>query len=204
MYHFETGECEVCVKWGLEHKYMALPCYAEEISESLSSLWQSQQIVGRTDPIYAYTGNGSMTSSFSFDLHREMTDPSGNSYEVPGDYIDSLVALIKSGCYPRYSAGSTTDDNGNTQNISGLTPPRVMWKFGDMCISGIMMSVEVAWKLPIIKKQYSICNIRVQMTSVHTSIIDAKNIYNKEVSVRGGSIQGDMSKLGVSYPIDQT
>ena len=179
MYHFETGECEICVKWGSEHKCMALPCYAEEVSETLSSLWQSQQIVGRTAPIYAYTGNGSITSSFSIDLHREMTDPSGTKYEVPGEYIDSVVALIKSGCYPRYS--------------SGLTPPRVMWKFGDMCISGILTSVSVSWKLPIIKKQYSVCTIQVQMTSVHTSIIDAADIYNRKVSVRGSSLETDMN-----------
>lgn len=176
MYKFEPGECSVAVVWGgvgsagMGYTVKDMPCYPEEASESVSASWQSQQVIGRVGNLYAYTGTGDASVSFTFDLHRELIEPTGTS-------IDELIKLIKSGCYPSYSGG--------------VKPPRTMWKFGDMQISGILQSVGTVWKTPIINKAYAVCSVSIQMTAVHRSIIDKSDVLSS-LPVRGGAGSGEM------------
>ena len=166
MYKFEPHECAVAIQYGpfddTPFKIMDLPCYAEEVSNSVSSSWSEQSIIGRTGALEAYTGTTDVDSSFSFDLHRDMQLP-GSYSDIYGDKIDELVSMIKSACYPKY---------GN--NL--LQPPRVTWKFGDMYISGRLKSVTDVWKGPIIHRAYAICTLSIQMTSAVRKIVDHREV----------------------------
>ena len=87
MYHnsfaqFEDGECCVAIYHGpfdasFQTAYINLPCYPEEVQNSVEATWNSQTIIGRTGTINTYVGTSDIITNFSFDLHREM--PVNNS-----------------------------------------------------------------------------------------------------------------------------
>ena len=166
----EVGECSVAIYYGTNIDLdrgnsvltMNLPCYPEEVSNSVEATWNSQSVIGRVGSLNVYTGTSDIQTSFSFDLHREMPVPGGNSATEEVS-VDRLIRIIKSGCYPRY--GSNT-----------LDPPYTIWKFGDMFISGRLISVHDTWKLPIVKGAYAVCSLSVTMTSATRGIVDYTNV----------------------------
>ena len=133
---FEDGECCVCVVHTHSalspdfSKYVNLPCYPEEISNTVEALWATQTILGRTGTINAFTGTSDISTNFSFDLHKEMIIPASNKEGRNNDVenINELIAYIKSGCYPSYGS-------------SILSPTYVLWKFGQTIITGRLKSV---------------------------------------------------------------
>lgn len=173
----EEGECCVAVSHstGLNGisfpDYANLPCYPEEISNTVEGIWATQSILGRTGTINAFTGTSDISVNFSFDLHREMpiqvnTDPN-EKRKTPYDNVDKVIRYIKSGCYPKYGAGS-------------LTPPYVVWKFGQTIISGRLKSVSDVWKKPIVNKLYQVCTLSISMESATVGIASANGVLNQE------------------------
>ena len=159
----EDGECSVTVYYAnfeADAEVINLPCYPEEVSNSVEASWSEQTIIGRTGTINVFTGTSDITTSFSFDLHREMY-PAHES--LRGNYVDRIVRIIKAGCYPRYTAGS-------------LQPPYVIWKFGDMTISGRLKSVSDTWKKPIIAGSYTVCTLSITMAGAAKGIVGAEDI----------------------------
>ena len=68
----EEGECCVAVSHsvGLSgitfSDYANLPCYPEEISNTVEGIWATQSILGRTGTINAFTGTSDISVNFSF------------------------------------------------------------------------------------------------------------------------------------------
>lgn len=169
----EEGECCVAVSHstGLNGisfpDYANLPCYPEEIANTVEGIWATQSILGRTGTINAFTGTSDISISFSFDLHREMPVQYANYKDCPYTNVDAVIAYIKSGCYPKYGAGS-------------LTPPYVVWKFGQTIISGRLKSVSDVWKKPIINQLYVLCTLSITMESATVGIANANGVLNLE------------------------
>ena len=186
MYNFENNECAIAVQYGPFSKIEVrnLPCYAQEVNKSVTSSWNETTIIGRTGSLVAYTGTSDVRSSFSFDLHREMFIPNTSAY-LPENYtdnkIDELIRFINSAVYPLY---------GN--NL--LWPARVVWKFGDMYISGRLVEFGAVWKGAIVNKKYSVCTLNVQMVSTDSKIIGYSDIRNN-IGTRGHALDAD--KLGL-------
>lgn len=181
MYEFKNHECAIAIRYGegTPPDIRNLPCYPEEVNSSVQSSWSEMSIIGRVGSLEAYTGTSDVSSSFSFDLHREMTMYNGGTVNAGDNQIDALIRFIKSGCYPMYGT-----------NV--LLPPRVLWKFGDMYISGILKSVSESWKLPIIDGAYSICTLSIEMTSADKRIISYSDVRNSSVlGTRGHGLSDD-------------
>lgn len=167
----KEGECCVAVSHstGLNGisfpDHANLPCYPEEISSTVEGIWATQSILGRTGTINAFTGTSDISINFSFDLHREM--PVQYYKDSPYTNVDAIIAYIKSGCYPKYGAGS-------------LTPPYVIWKFGQTIISGRLKSVSDVWKKPIINQLYQVCTLSISMESATVGIASANGVLGSE------------------------
>jgi len=186
-YNFADGECIISIEYGSfvnygEIRIKNLPCYPDEVSNQVSASWQEQSIIGRTGNLVAYTGTSDIQTSFNFDLHRE--HPILGLSDSSGKEIDSLITLIKSGCYPRYGSNM-------------LYPPVTTFKFGDLWVRGRLLSVSDSWKKPIVNGSYTICTISVQMNSISRMIVSADDLIRQN-KPRSHPTRGDTQDLAWS------
>ena len=138
-----------------------LPCFPQEISDSYSSNWQAQDILGRTSPLAAYMSTGFRQVSFNLQFHREMVFDNdeyskvkrmsqrnrNNNYNHISE-IEEILTSLKLACYPMYA----TD---------GLVSPTIFFRFGQFTCKGYLESVSYSWKPPIIDDKYMLCDVSI-------------------------------------------
>ena len=124
--------------------YCELPCYPDEIQDTVSGIWNDQNIIGRSAPVSAYTGASYRNISFSVLLHRELSR---------GTSIEELLANIRRSVYPAYSSG-------------GYVPPITTIRIGDMKVKGLMQSMTYNWQKPIIDNKYHVCNLSISINAI--------------------------------------
>ena len=140
-----------------------LPCYPDEVSDSVSSNWSDQSILGMSSPISSYTGTGYRSVSFSFTLHREMASTFDVVSNGNNENIENILRVIRGCVYPEYGE-------------AGVTPTLVTFVFGNFRAHGIVRSVSYAWKKPIIDGNYQVADVQVQMDDVPDSIIGTSSL----------------------------
>lgn len=187
MYKYDKFECAVVVRHGSgnsgeSRSIKTIPCYPEEVQSSVAASWNEQTVVGRVGSLRSYTGTSDVTSNFSFDLHRDMniSDMNNSTYSDQfGKDVDELTRVLKSGCYPQYG-----------ENL--LHPPRTLFRFGDMYISGVLTDFSITWKKPIINKAYALCTVSITMKSADKRIISYEDVISGErVTTRGHMPSGE-------------
>lgn len=140
-----------------------LPCYPDELSDSVSSNWSDQSILGMSSPISSYTGTGYRSVSFSFTLHREMGDHFNSPSKKNNKNIENILRIIRGCVYPNY-------------NTSGVKPTLTTFVFGNFRAHGIVRSISYTWKKPIINGNYQVADIQVQMDDIPDSIIGTSDL----------------------------
>ena len=183
---FESGECGVLVEFGSIASFSDkgntnvywsdLPCYPEEVANNVEATWQETTIPGRTGSLNVYNSTSDVRTNFSFDMHREMSISSTQASNTENQ-IDYALKVMKSGVYPRYAT-------------SGLHAPFTIFKFGNMIISGRLLSVGDTWKKPIINGNYMVCSVSISMSQVVKPIIDCTDIINKTNKVANTPYSG--------------
>lgn len=175
MYKFDENECYVKVEYGSSTaEQVSLPCYPEEVSESVAATWQQQSALGRVGSLFAYTGTQDVACSFSFDMHMEILQqvplPTNSSLgrevndsSLAEEEFNKCIAVLKSTSYPKYTEG-------------GIQPPRTTFVFGAFKIRGRVERVDIQWKTPIIDKKYAIATVNVSMYSASVSILGSNSI----------------------------
>lgn len=162
--------CAVFIDWGNiptageRSLALSLPCYPEEVAEQIAATWSTQNVIGRTGTLVAYTGTEDITTNFSFDLHREM-EIKNNATFSDKESIDYIVKALKAACYPLYNSSAST-----------MKPPLVMFQFGRTFISGRLTNVGITKKGPIIEDMYAIYSMSISMASVSTEILSKDDI----------------------------
>ncbi len=163
--------CYVIVKFGTTSQGLResaeLPCYPDEISDGTSARWSSQEILGRSFPISAYTGTGFRSISFSFDLHREMTvggEAGGAGIGYTTDLVDNALRVLRKSVYPRYEQ-------------AGLSPPKTIFRFGDFRVGGYVKDLTYVWKKPIVDEKYQLCTVSVQLDQVPASVYGVDDLF---------------------------
>ena len=102
----------------------------EGVSESFQGSWASQDILGRSAPYLAYTGNPARTASYSVLLDRNILGDPGYK-----NTIDQCKRLV----YPRYVGGGL------------IIPPYSYIRFGGMLkLFAVIQSVDFSWSGPFI------------------------------------------------------
>lgn len=136
-----------------------LPNYPENMQDSSSASFASNNPLGRSAPIYSYTGSGPRSVGFQFELHREMLDQvNGFIGGTSVDTVDRLIKEIQAAVLPNYAASSKMVD-----------PPLVACRVGvDVYIKGIINGpVSVSYSGPILyNDKYALCNIGFSITEV--------------------------------------
>ena len=168
-----TGEGSVVTQVNHGTTSYPLPCYPEEVSESVSATWSTQSVIGRVGALQAYSNTSDVTCSFSFDMHMEVFWALyGLEIDNAIQVFEQVMQLLKSTAYPQYQSGL-------------LIPPRTKFVFGDFKISGRVDNISISWKLPIIDKKYAVATVQVQMTSAASKIIGVSDILADRSTVRG-------------------
>lgn len=194
-------ECYMLLKFGKSNNFSAndksqylieLPMYPEEVSESISAQWSTQNVLGRSSPLSAYSNTSLKSVSFSLDLHRDFLTGSFSHTEntmrsAAGEYYDPSKQLageqpqsdagpfrtrswyinankmLQMSCYPQYTQ-------------QGLIPPTTYFIFGQMILKGYVTSYQTVWKKPIINSFYAWNSVSISMECYPDSIISAHDL----------------------------
>lgn len=152
-----TNICYAMLSYQDDIQTVVLPCYPESLSDNVSPQWNTQQILGRTASIAAYTGTGDLTYGFSFKLHREMCD------ENSENSVEDVIRFLRKTVYPKYKQ-------------TGLLPPLTKFVFGQTAMSGYVTSFSATWEMPIINGLYQVCNITIALTSDPNKVYDSTDL----------------------------
>lgn len=125
---------------------LALPTYADSITDVMSVNFVSSTPLARSSPIYSYANSGPRQLSFTFNLHRDMMQAinygvSNLDTTINDDYVDYLINSLQACAVPEYSSTDKMVD-----------PPMVAVRLGnDIFIKGVVLgNVSVTYELPIL------------------------------------------------------
>lgn len=125
---------------------LALPTYADSITDVMSVNFVSSTPLARSSPIYSYANSGPRQLSFTFNLHRDMMQAinygvSNLDTSLNDDYVDYLINSLQACAVPEYSSTDKMVD-----------PPMVAVRLGnDIFIKGVVLgNVSVTYELPIL------------------------------------------------------
>lgn len=125
---------------------LALPTYADSITDVMSVNFVSSTPLARSSPIYSYATSGPRQLSFTFNLHRDMMQAinygvSNLDTTINDDYVDYLINSLQACAVPEYSSTDKMVD-----------PPMVAVRLGnDIFIKGVVLgNVSVTYELPIL------------------------------------------------------
>lgn len=163
-------------------KFLLLPTYPEQISDSNSASFASSNPLSRSAPIFAYSYSGPRTVQINLQLHRDLmtqlnynvSNVNLNEVELGDDYVDFLAKAIQSIVLPKYTATTKM-----------VNPPMVALRFGnEIYIKGIVNgSVTVTYSGPILENnKYAIVDISFQIAEVDP--------YDAETVMTQGSFRG--------------
>ena len=160
-------------------QFVVLPTYPEQYTDSLQSTFQSESILARSAPIFAYSYSGPRTVGINISLHRDMMQQlnlgvSNLDVELGDDYVSSLVNKLQAVALPKY-------DYGNKM----VNPPMVAVKFGnEFFIKGVVSgAIQVTGKLPLLPNgRYANVDINFSVSEVDP--------YDAETVVNQGSLRG--------------
>ena len=129
-------------------KGIVLPSWPDNISDSTSANFSQTTPLGRSAPIYSYTGSGPRTVGFQFQLHRDMLEQTNanNPTLNPGDdYVEVMAKEVQAAALPNYGTAEKMVD-----------PPLVAVKIGnEIFIKGVIVgAVQVSYSGPIMAGKY--------------------------------------------------
>jgi hypothetical protein len=162
-----------------ESKYWQLPGYPDDITDHMDSQFTPNTALGRSAPIYTYSGSGPRSVQVTLNIHRDMMDDINMGNVTPTfrdgeDYIDSLIRALQAIALPRY-----TEQN----NI--VEPPIVAVRFGnEIFIRGIVDSgINVQYTKPILSND-KYAQVQVSFDIKEIDPYDAPTVF-KNGSFRG-------------------
>lgn len=157
---------------GEDGEYVLIPNYPDQIQDSMTSTYASQNALSRSAPVYSYSYSGPRTVSISVDLHRDMldlvnVDVSNLAIDnIEDDYVDTIVKRLQSISVPKY-------DN----STKAVQPPMVAVRFGnEVFIKGIVQgNITVSYNKPILRgNRYA--QVTLGFNIVETDPYDAATI----------------------------
>ncbi len=128
-----------------------LPGFPDNMSDSTSVSFSQSTALGRSAPIFSYTGSGPRSMQIDISIHREalnlMNYTSSNSdlksfFKPEDDYTDVIIRMLQAAALPVYAGSEKMVD-----------PPLVACRFGnDIYIKGVITgAVGVTYQLPMLR-----------------------------------------------------
>ena len=141
-------------------KFIILPEYAEDVSDSSSATFSYSTPLSRSAPIYSYANSGPRTVTIKLTLHREMMKQINynNSSLITDDYVDELIKQIQACVLPTYSVSAKM-----------VNPPIVALRMGeDIFIKGVVNGqLGLTYSVPILKNgKYAVVSFTLTITEI--------------------------------------
>lgn len=131
---------------GENGEYLIIPSYPEQVMDSMSSTFNSQNALSRSAPVWTYSNSGPREVQITLDLHRDMMDDynigvSNIQPEDGEDYIDVLIRKLQSISVPKYNLSN-----------KAVEPPTVALRLGnEIFIRGIVTgAISITYKKPLL------------------------------------------------------
>lgn len=91
-----------------DDQFWILPNTPKSINDTMQSNFRDNTALGRTAPVYTYSGSGPRNVQIALELHRDMLDDANigisNVDVEPGkDYMDSLLKALQAIALPKYN-----------------------------------------------------------------------------------------------------
>ena len=161
-------------------QFWRLPASPDTLQDSMDSSFATENVLGRSAPVYTYSNSGPRSVQISLKLHRDIMDDINEGYsnsELQGtgeDYVDNLIRALQAIALPKY--------NLNNKHVE---PPLVAVRIeNQLFIKGIVNGgVTVTYQKPILYNgKYAIVSINFTIAEVDP--YDATTVY-KNGSFRG-------------------
>lgn len=190
------------------YKYWRLPTDPDTIADSYPANYSSTPALGRSAPVFTYTGSGPRDVQITLNVHRDMMDDinMGNIspfktitkdgkeekdyfFKEGEDYIDALIRALQSISVPKYTEAN---------NI--VEPPIVAVRFGnEIFVRGIVDSgVNVQYSKPILSND-KYAQVQLSFNIKEIDPYDAPTIF------KNGSFRGLVATMrkGMGFSLDE-
>lgn len=165
-------------------QFWKLPCWPDEISDSMNSTFSQTNALGRTAPVFTFNNAGPRSVQISIPLHRDIMDEvnvgiSNSVLQEGEDYVDNLIRALQAIAVPKYNL-----DN------RAIEPPLVALRLGnEIFVKGVLGSaIGLRYKKPIL------ANKKYAMVEMSLQIFEVDPYTSKEVFANGG-FRGMVSSL---------
>lgn len=140
---------------------VVIPTFPEQINDTTNTTYNPTNIMGRSAPIYTYTGSGPRSVDISLKLHRDLMNSVNTDIVIPSgiddtykteyeklqarikrqDYMELLIKELQSIALPSYTTAAKM-----------INPPLVTIRIGDeiFCKGIVDGGVSVAYSGPIL------------------------------------------------------
>lgn len=233
MQGMQSWECYMLLKFGKgnfgvddNREYLIeLPCYPEQVTESITPRWESQSVIGRSADLSTYSGVSLKSVNFSLDLHRDLITGSyslsdsdlraianekGESYET---VLSHQVAGAQYDYTSGYGDGRTWYVNINKilqmacyplYTNNGTIPPTTYFVFGSMILKGYLTSYSTTWKKPLINSFYAWNTVDISMECYPDSVISADEMLTGNSSTQNTYNTKFPSSVGSSNTMNRS
>lgn len=160
-------------------QFWIIPCYPDEISDTMNSTFNENSALGRTAPVMTYSRSGPRTVQISIVLHREIFDDmnvgisNAKKYETE-DYLDALIRALQSIALPKY----------NLTN-KAIEPPIVAFRLAnEIFVRGVVTGgIGMTFEKPILyNNRYAQARLSLAVTEVDP--------YDAETVFKNGGFRG--------------
>ena len=189
-------------------KFWRLPTDPDSITDNFSASYNSTPALGRSAPVFTYTGSGPRDVQITLNIHRDMMDDinMGNIspyktkvvngkkekdyfFKDGEDYIDSLIKALQSISLPKYTAANNV-----------VEPPIVAVRFGnEIFVRGIVnSSIGVTYSKPILSND-KYAQVQVSFTISEIDPYDAPTVF------KNGSFRGLVATMrkGMGFSLEE-
>lgn len=131
------------------------PHIPEEFSYSKSNNFEEMEIKGRSEPFQGYNNSSALTVDISVTISADYCE---------NHDIDSVLQVLESFAYPRYSEAGR------------IVPPKCFFRCATFSVEGVLESINIVRKLPIIDGKYTIAEVSISIIETHPTSVSAKTV----------------------------
>ena len=131
------------------------PHIPEEFSYSKSNNFEEMEIKGRSEPFQGYNNSSALTVDINVTISADYCE---------NHDIDSVLQVLESFAYPRYSEAGR------------IVPPKCFFRCATFSVEGVLESINIVRKLPIIDGKYTIAEVSISIIETHPTSVSAKTV----------------------------
>jgi hypothetical protein len=159
-----------------DFKYWQLPGYPDEVTDNMESRFEASTALGRSAPVYTFSGSGPRSIQINLNFHRDMFEEMPTNVEPKDgeDKAESFIHALQAIALPKYNLAN-----------KAIEPPLVAIRLGrEVFIKGIVSGgVQVTFGKPIlVNEKYA--TVKVSFTISEVDPYDSSTVF-KNGSFRG-------------------